>query len=328
MRPDMGDLIIERPRYRHRDRASDKQYPSRRRYRDLEEAPTKEPMAGPGCTKSFSDRLEPLAKYLYRQVGRPWDAVWSEFCASVPAAGKMQLHAREHVWDIVESDCYVGVDGKVYAQPRFWRDAQRVDEMRGRMGGSRGVLYIHPWNGLLLEGRYREFCRQEEREAKLRRWDAVKAGKADYKLADGRKIQKVNGAWFWLTYQVERVEGPYTETFRAPTSEFGRTRYVLRDSTPYSGRIDAVRVTSMGEPYRHANGSVHADLDPSTRRYVTEYTYESWFKTVRFADAHAPRPGALVEITYRTRFDRTITGQRQMSKKDIRDYVPEFLRHS
>jgi hypothetical protein len=80
MRSDMGRLIIERPRNGHRGRyrmIGSRNWDHNSAKNPIEEALRREPMGRNG-TKDFTDHLSPLFRFLDKQVGRPWDRVWSE----------------------------------------------------------------------------------------------------------------------------------------------------------------------------------------------------------------------------------------------------------
>lgn len=104
MRPDMEDVLMDEPR-----RGGGLGYPRRRRERgDPERVPSREGMRRPyraAEQKSFGDHTQPLHRFLEKNVGRPWDKVWSEICAHADARGIRGYHLRQHVRMYVE-ECY------------------------------------------------------------------------------------------------------------------------------------------------------------------------------------------------------------------------------
>jgi len=97
MRPDMHKVIVERPRFGgHGARKG-------RRPRDLEDLPAKLGMRRPYGYhgKNLDDHLGPLRRYLRKQVGRPWNKVYSEICAGLRAGHPVHDHLRRHVFEIV-----------------------------------------------------------------------------------------------------------------------------------------------------------------------------------------------------------------------------------
>lgn len=84
--------------------------------------------------KEFSDNDNPLRRYLQKQVGRPWDAVYSEICAVADRRSLSGYHLLQHVGFEVELNCWV-CDGEVYDHPSL------PHKPRG--------LYVHPDTGLL-----------------------------------------------------------------------------------------------------------------------------------------------------------------------------------
>jgi hypothetical protein len=146
MREDMDKVLIDRPRFgrslRKMNRMRAKQMagnaPSKQGVRRQRwENNTK--------TKDFNDHLGPLRRYLAKQVGRPWNKVYSDISERIKPGHMMQEHLLEHVWGYV-------------ARPQIQRDGAWL-WVRGDSGSPFGVwtggkphdgqLYIHPKDGLL-----------------------------------------------------------------------------------------------------------------------------------------------------------------------------------
>ena len=52
-----------------------------------------------GGLKLLNENLAPLRRYLERQVGRPWDKVYSEIAEGLRVASTVQRHVRDHLRD-------------------------------------------------------------------------------------------------------------------------------------------------------------------------------------------------------------------------------------
>lgn len=139
MRKDMNKVIVERPRCGWRTRKLNRMkikqdgenQPSRigiRRQRDTNGT----------RTKGLNENLAPLKRYLGKQVGRPWNKVYSELRENISPKNTVQMHILEHVYDFVARPA-IGKDGN-WLWPRhfIWRSGPR-----------KGQLYIHPRDGLL-----------------------------------------------------------------------------------------------------------------------------------------------------------------------------------
>jgi hypothetical protein len=96
MRKDMSHVIVERPRLGG-DRAR------KGRARPLEELPKHEGMQRPHMRdwKSLNENLAPSRRYLERQVGRPWNKIYSEISRHLRADNPVQQHVRDHLSDFV-----------------------------------------------------------------------------------------------------------------------------------------------------------------------------------------------------------------------------------
>ncbi len=55
-----------------------------------------------GGSKRLNENLSPLRRYLEKQVGRPWNKVYSEISAVLRADSTVQKHVRDHLWDFVK----------------------------------------------------------------------------------------------------------------------------------------------------------------------------------------------------------------------------------
>lgn len=110
MRPDMDKVLCERPRSRARFRR-------RSLYRGpLEDAPRFESSSrNRGGDKDLSEHLGPLRRWLVRQVGRHWDAVYSELRSNISPKSAVQMHIWDHARHFV-AERVVFVEG----MPRAW----------------------------------------------------------------------------------------------------------------------------------------------------------------------------------------------------------------
>jgi hypothetical protein len=127
MRGDMFKVIVERPRRAPMGK------PSGRRPRDLEDLPSKQSMRRHQgyYGKELNEHLAPLRRYLGKQVGRPWNQVYSDICRNLRAGHPIHDHVRRHVFD------YVDVDHPL-AQNRFIRNKMYyVDRRTGLLRKSK-----------------------------------------------------------------------------------------------------------------------------------------------------------------------------------------------
>jgi hypothetical protein len=140
----MAKVVTERPRRGHKN-------PSKKLGRRLgrheydadDHGPARAPVARRNQygwnAKEFSDLLGPLRRYLRRQVGRPWDKVWSEITRTLDNRSLSGRHIINHIlWD-VEQHTRLGGDGRVYSGR--WSQLP----VRG--------LYVHPRTRLLCDTR-------------------------------------------------------------------------------------------------------------------------------------------------------------------------------
>jgi hypothetical protein len=96
--------------------------------------------------KEFSDVLGPLRRYLRKQVGRPWDKIWSEIALTLDSRSLTGQHIFEHIRWEVEQEAWIGDDGRLYHKRR----GDAVVLVSG--------LYVHPVTRLLCYKPERRFA--------------------------------------------------------------------------------------------------------------------------------------------------------------------------
>lgn len=152
----MKKVVVEKPRRGSRQRNN--KFGARLRYvpdHDYDEQPKKArgfESYTAGSRKWFTDVLGPLSGFLRKNVGRPWDKVYSELSAGLDKRKTTGMHIFQHVKDMVATDCYCGPDGRVYHLQ--WSQEREVTG-----------LYVHPRTGLLCEVSPQMRRRREQQEA-------------------------------------------------------------------------------------------------------------------------------------------------------------------
>jgi hypothetical protein len=179
MRPDMAKVLVERPRPPSRvPRGGDG-----RRFRDTSDAPFLPMKAGYRDLKCLNENLRPLARYLARQVNRPWDAVYREICAMIDGRNAVQRHILEHLHSYVAIHTRL-IDGEIIDLSSQISGPGRVSQ----------PLYVHPRTGLLRRNpeelswhrQYRERQQEAQRE-RAAVW---------HELSPTRQLHRLDGQWF------------------------------------------------------------------------------------------------------------------------------------
>jgi hypothetical protein len=141
---------------------------------------------GYGEGKEFTDVLGPLRRWVGKQVGRPWNKVYSEICQVIDKRKVTHAHVLDHLYNWVCRNPF--------------RDTKGVWRERGRAYYTPEFI-VHPRTGLLVRPR-------------VKPEDHPKAPIDSVKLTDLSEYRKLNGIWYCMTYrqptQLERtLRGPY-----------------------------------------------------------------------------------------------------------------------
>ena len=195
MRSDMKKVVVERPRWGSRLR--NQKFGARLQYipdHDYDEQPKKArgfESFHNGWGKSFTDVLGPLERFLRSNLNRPWDKIYSELSSGLDKRKTTGQHIFDHVKHMVETNCYVGDDGKLYSIH------YGEQEVRG--------FYVHPRTRLLRETKH-ETTRQRRREELLAR-EVTR-----FNLDGNMAYQKHEGIWYKvkLMRMVVKFDDPIT----------------------------------------------------------------------------------------------------------------------
>lgn len=133
--------------------------------------------------KEFTDVLTPLQRYLRKQVGRPWNDVYSELAHTLDKRSLTGLHIWTHIYQEVEVHTEWR-DGEVWCSPRYGSH-YRIDDNRHY---GYPLLYVHPRTGLL--------CSQPPGAWRYRRPVDPNVRKID----DLTYFERLNGCWFEVKY--------------------------------------------------------------------------------------------------------------------------------
>jgi hypothetical protein len=224
MRPDMYKVIVERPRRAERMR------PLAIRFRNNLNSPTHLSMRTAYDYRELNENLQPLRRYLHAQVGRPWDKVFSEICATIDRRNTVQQHIHQHIDQLIATR--VGL-----------RDGRLIDFTNGRCLPLDGLrhqeLYVDPRSGLVRLTNAGSDLKRDR--AERRRRHEMEVATRRRVLDDHTLLLNLQGTWF-------RVEIATLPTAVVSGRTEARFDVVL-------GRFTAFRPHVDGGYRRHLYGS-------------------------------------------------------------------------
>lgn len=224
MREDMAKVVTERPRSGPRVKAPKGEH----RRRDWEERHGCEPYSEKIGRKwhswegkNFTDVLGPLYGYLLKQVGRPWDKVYSEICRHLPADSVQGSHIRDHVFQFVELHVKM-IDGKPY-------NSEGTYPIHHYNRGYPFGLYVNPVTGLLCKLKAEPLPRRKR----------TFAGVPVPGVTD-RQYHKIEGVWYELT--LKSVASPEPEInsriyYTRQNIRWSSSRYELHSDVGYKKEL-------------------------------------------------------------------------------------------
>lgn len=171
--------------------------------RDLDDLPKRQGMRRPydsqSTRKDFGENLSPLYRYLHKQLGRPWDTVFSEICRAFDTRKTINQHILLHV------DQYVTREG-------LFEEGSQVLKHDSYEGARPvGGLYVHPRTGLLClsdEPSYRTRMRH-------RREEEARQAMVDRKVVSPTlELRRIEGIWYML--EIAKVTLPEEQEQEVP----------------------------------------------------------------------------------------------------------------
>ncbi len=238
MRRDMPKVIVERPRSgagklrnRRPVRGDDELLPSKIGVkRDARER---------GGYKMLNENLNPLKRYLERQVGRPWNKVWSEICENLKPTNTVQQHVRDHIPDFVSINTSLK-DGEIWVQHRW---------SAGPLKDSHVKLFVDPKSGLLRRNKYWQSWNAKKRQ-RLEA-EAAAVAKRMRVVSPKRQLHLLDdGGWWEVT--LARAPARMPERPAAP----GVRTYMNQDTA-----VDVVqdaRLSPLGRSELYGRSDVYA----------------------------------------------------------------------
>ena len=193
MREDMSKVVIERPRLGHglpsrKTRLRIRRYDPDKEYDDLPSrvSGSRSKYIRSREIKYFSDLIGPLRRFLRKNVGRPWNLVYSEMREILDDRTVTGRHVFEHVEWEVETHALIGDDGELY-KLEYGRRYQPIYE-----------FYVDPRTGLLC---WSDNESSERRLRKLRKLERDAPEVNRVWLSINTCYAKLNGIWYFIEFK-------------------------------------------------------------------------------------------------------------------------------
>ena len=178
MRKDMGKIVTEKPRHGSglpnlKTRMSVKWKGDDAEY-DIPSKASNSASRQYGYNKrTFTDVLGPLKRYVFKQIGRKWNDVYSEMCKYLDKRKVTHAHVFDHIYSWIALNVYKGRNGFYYEQPYSWmvRD-----------------LYVDPQTGII-----RKQIQPKTEPKKPVDWLIV--------VGDLEEFKKIDGVWYHTKYE-------------------------------------------------------------------------------------------------------------------------------
>jgi len=234
MRSDMSKVLVERPRIGHHDNYRPKR--SARKHDLSDEAPLHESMRRPHIMnyegKRLNENLRPLERFIAKQIGRPWNKVYSEINEHISVNNAVQAHIREHIDGMIAVKTFRDKTGRVWRMGSLW-----PMELR------KGDLYVDS------DGIIKKFKRQPE-----------------FKPARGMKVYAIYRARATESPEYDDRGYYYRMEFRVVEHKKMESEGVSADSVSYyfyaGTLIEAIRVLNKERGNNYQTSWLHREYVP------------------------------------------------------------------
>jgi len=148
--------------------------------------------------KSFHFNYNVINRFLKSCIGSVWNDVYAEISNACKTRAAKALDLHRLFINEVETNTYVGDDGRVYfTTTQYWNGDRCIEDVYN-------TLYVDPRDGILRLsiGESYENIRKKRRKA------AIAEAATTYREIDGLKFKKINDVWFLITKKkVETING-------------------------------------------------------------------------------------------------------------------------
>ncbi|MBN9529828.1 MAG: hypothetical protein J0H82_26710 [Alphaproteobacteria bacterium] len=179
MRHDMSRVLVERPRYGDIWTRKGRPVP-------FDHLPSKQGMQRPylerGAYKDLNENLGPLRRFLERQVGRPWNDVYSEIARNLRVTSTVQQHVRDHLPNFVQLNAHGRMPGQLdVGDPWPWYEPLYVDPVDGILRRTGDLPEVRKVRRL-----------RKEMHTRRRPLEIVDIG--------DRQLRKIEGLWYEVIF--------------------------------------------------------------------------------------------------------------------------------
>lgn len=180
--------------FHKRNRSKVRQLLHEGKYDDVTTQESMKPKISWSDLKELNEYLNPLEKFLEKNVGRPWNSIYSEIREQINANSAVQYHILQHLEHMVNLHVYYDPDArtKIPRTNTGWRYYN--NELRN------GGLYVCPNTGILKKHHRKK---EDKKKPEITRYDILDndGNKTEYFL------EKFDGIWYYCHYEFEPFVG-------------------------------------------------------------------------------------------------------------------------
>lgn len=256
MRKDYKYLLVDAGHHR--------EWSTSKKVRDDDMDATRAPMRNHnGWGRNFRDYLSPLYRCLHKQVGRPWNKVFSELCESADSKSMQGLHLRDHIWDVVVKNCDVVKTEKGY------RRKARYSWRNGLVPFRQDELFVDD-HGILRKPKPKE-CRPD-RSYEQHKEQREKLFKP---LTDTSAHIYFSGGWWYVEWQNYNADHDDQSMRNRPWIKGGKYLLMNWDEDRYE-LVSSCRL-DLAYNYRTGgwNGNQPNLIFPTMKRQLSRYEIKS-----------------------------------------------------
>lgn len=198
--------------------------------------------------KQLNENLNPLFGIVRKNVGRPWNKIYSELCSVFDARSVINQHILQHLNQYVEQENVIFVDGEL-------RFRQKYSGINYGLKDGYVEYYVDPRDGILKHNKWYKSYKHSQRMLKNQR--DIEALKIKRVIDDSTELHKIEDIWFEVKFLDQQGTSQVTNSLNvnpAPSAHslvYPPTFDILLKTNSHAKRVAVSKRTLSKKELKH-----------------------------------------------------------------------------